>query len=142
MLWLKACHIISMVCWFAGIFYLPRIFVYHANTKDPATSETFKIMEWKLYFYITTPAALLTALFGWWMIFTNYDYYSQLMWLHVKLILVLSLAIYHVYLGKVLLDFRKDKNTHGHVFYRWLNEYPTLVLVTVVILTILRPWVS
>jgi len=139
MLWLKAFHIIAMVSWFAGLFYLPRLYVYHANCENPETNNTFKVMEWKLYFYITTPAAILTALFGWWIIFCNYDYYAHLNWLHIKLILVLSLAFYHLYLGKRLFDFKHDRNTYSHRFYRWLNEYPTIILISVVLLTIIKP---
>ena len=138
--WLRAFHVISVVCWFAGLFYLPRLYVYHASTENTETANTFKTMEWKLYFYITTPSALLTILLGWLMIFTNYDFYSHQMWLHVKLVLVLSLVIYHIYLGKLLLDFKHDRNTHSHKFYRYLNEYPSLILIAVVILTFVRPW--
>ena len=140
MAWLKACHVIAVVSWFAGLFYLPRLYVYHATCTEENTKALFKIMEWKLYFYITTPAAVLTALFGWWIIFCNYAYYATLNWLHVKLILVLTLAVYHLYLGKLLFDFKRDRNTHSHRFYRWLNEYPTLILISVVILTFVRPW--
>jgi putative membrane protein len=142
MLWLKAFHIISMVSWFAGLFYLPRLYVYHASSENPSTIDTFKRMEWKLYFYIMTPSALLAILFGWGIIFTNYEYYSHLMWLHVKLTLVLTLVIYHGYLGILLFDFKKGLNTHSHRFYRWLNEYPTLILICIVILTIVKPWVT
>jgi protoporphyrinogen IX oxidase len=139
MLWFKAFHIISLICWFAGLFYLPRLYVYHADTSDQATLSKFKIMEWKLYWYITTPAAILTGIFGWAIIFTNYAYYEQLMWLHIKLSLVLVLYIFHIYLGKLLFDFRNDKNKHSQKFYRLLNEVPTVLLVVIVILAVVQP---
>ncbi len=140
MLWFKALHIIAMVCWFAGLFYLPRIYVYHAKTQDLNMQIQFKIMEWRLFWYITTPAAILTAIFGWSIIFTHYNYYEQLNWLHVKLILVLLLAIYHVYLGKLLLDFKNNNNVHSEKFYRYLNEVPTVFLIAIVLLAVIKPY--
>ena len=141
MLWFKAFHIIFVICWFAGLFYLPRLYVYHAQTNNSATKtiETFKIMEWKLFWYITTPAAILTGLFGWAVIFTNYHYYEHLNWLHIKLILVLVLYGFHFYLGKLLIDFRYNKNKHSHKFYRYLNEIPSALLVIIVLLAVIQP---
>ena len=138
MLWFKALHIISMVCWFAGLFYLPRLYVYHANSTD-IMQKQFKIMEWRLFWYIMTPAAVLTGLFGWCIIFTNYHYYETMNWLHVKLILVLLLAIYHVYLGKLLFQFRHNQATHSQRFYRYLNEVPTIFLIAIVLLAVIQP---
>lgn len=139
MLWFKALHIISMVCWFAGLFYLPRLYVYHASTTEQNIHDKFKIMEWRLYWYISTPAAILTGIFGWAVIFTNYHYYEHLMWLHIKLVLVLLLYIFHIYLGKLLFAFRREENTHGHKFYRRLNEIPTVALLAIVFLAVLQP---
>ena len=137
MLWLKAFHIIFMVTWFAGLFYLPRLFVYHAQTDDTPGSERFKVMERKLYYGIMTPGAVLTILsgLGLWL---GYGFRGG--WLHAKLALVAVLIAYHVYCGKLLLDFRQDRNRHGHVFYRWLNEFPVIVLIAVVILVVVKPF--
>ena len=137
MLWIKAFHIVFMVTWFAGLFYLPRLFVYHAQATDPVGSERFKVMERKLYFGIMTPGAVLTLVSGFWLWF-GYGYRGG--WLHAKLALVAVLIAYHIYCGKLALDFRRERNRHGHVFYRWLNEFPTLVLIAVVILVVVKPF--
>jgi len=137
MLWIKAFHIIFMVTWFAGLFYLPRLFVYHAMSDDAPSIDRFKIMERKLFFGIMTPGAIFTIAFGVWL-WRAYGFSGG--WLHAKLALVLLLVIYHVYCGKLLLDFRHDRNQHGHVFYRWLNEAPVLVLVAIVILVVVKPF--
>lgn len=141
MLWFKALHIIFMVCWFAGLFYLPRLYVYHSKTAltDINTITKFKAMEWKLFWYITTPAAILTGIFGWAIILTNYTYYESLMWLHIKLSLVLVLYIFNIYLGKLLFNFKYNKNTHSHKFYRYLNEIPTILLISIVLLAVIQP---
>jgi len=136
MLWIKSLHIIFMVTWFAGLFYLPRLFVYHAMSEDSASIERFKIMERKLFFGIMTPGAILTLVFGIWL-WLGYDFNG--LWLHIKTALVLVLVIYHVYCGKLLLDFKHDRNTHGHVFYRWLNELPVVLLVAIILLVVLKP---
>ncbi|MHB8455776.1 MAG: CopD family protein [Acidiferrobacterales bacterium] len=136
MLWIKSLHIIFMVTWFAGLFYLPRLFVYHAMTADAASLERFKIMERKLYFGIMTPGAVLTVVFGAWL-WLGYGFHG--LWLDVKIALVGILIGYHVYCGKLLADFRHDRNRHGHVFYRWFNEFPALILVAVVILVVVKP---
>lgn len=141
MLWLKALHISFMVTWFAGLFYLPRLFVYHAMSDDDISLERFKVMERKLFFGIMTPGAVLTLLFGFWLLFSAgwATVAAGGLWLHLKLALVLLLVLYHVYCGKLLLDFRHNRNTHGHVFYRWLNELPVLALFLVIILVVVRP---
>ena len=138
MLWLKALHIIFMVTWFAGLFYLPRLFVYHAQSDDTLSRERFKIMERKLFFGIMTPGAVLTILFGAWLWFER-GYGFGLLWLNLKLALVVILIAYHLYCGKLLMDFKHDRNRHGHVFYRWLNEFPVLILVASVLLVVLKP---
>lgn len=137
MLWIKAFHIIFMVTWFAGLFYLPRLFVYHATSEDAVSRERFKIMERKLFFGIMTPGAILTIGFGLWL-WLGYGFYGG--WLHAKLFLVAVLVAYHVYCGKLLFDFRHDRNRHGHVFYRWLNELPVVLLVAIVLLVELQPF--
>jgi len=137
MLWVKALHVIFMVTWFAGLFYLPRLFVYHAQAADAISIERFKIMERKLYFGIMTPGAILTVLFGAWL-WLGYGITGG--WLHAKLALVVVLGAYHVYCGKLLGDFKRDRNRHGHVWYRWFNELPVLILIGVVILVVVKPF--
>ena len=140
MLWVKTFHIISMVCWFAGIFYLPRLFVYHAACEDEPGRERFKIMERKLYRGITTPSMIATVIFGLWLISYNVSGYFSQGWLHVKLLLVAILIGYHFYCGHLVKVFRDDKNTRSHVFYRWFNELPVFILLAVVILAVVRPF--
>ena len=137
MLWVKALHVIFMVTWFAGLFYLPRLFVYHAQATDAISIERFKIMERKLYFGIMTPGAVLTVLFGSWL-WLGYGIAGG--WLHAKLALVAVLIAYHVYCGKLLGDFKRDRTRHGHVWYRWFNELPVLILFGVVILVVVKPF--
>jgi len=140
-MWLKALHLIFMVTWFAGLFYLPRLFVYHAMSDDDISNERFKIMERKLFYGIMTPGAILTLLFGFWMLF---DYawaaYASSGWLHAKLVLIGLLIIYHMACGKMVRDFRDDKNRHGHVYYRWFNELPVVILVVIIILASVKPF--
>jgi putative membrane protein len=136
----KTLHIVFMVTWFAGLFYLPRLFVYHAMTPadDRSGRERFKLMERKLYVGIMTPGAVLTVAFGLWLWF---GYGIKGGWLHAKLALVLLLIALHVYLGLLLRDFAHDRNRHGHVFYRWLNEIPALpLLVAIVWLVVAKPF--
>jgi putative membrane protein len=136
MLWIKAFHIIFVVSWFAGLFYLPRLFVNHAMVEDQATAERLKMMEHKLYRFMT-PLAILALLFGFWL-WLGYGFSGG--WLHVKLALVAVLAAYHLYCGRIVADFRNDRNRHGHVFYRWMNELPVLILAAVVILVVVKPF--
>jgi putative membrane protein len=137
MLWVKAFHIIAVVTWFAALFYLPRLFVYHAMSEDAASIERFKVMERKLYRGIMTPSAVVAVTLGLWL-WLGFGFSGG--WLHVKLALVTILLGYHWYCGKLLRDFRDDRNRHGHVFYRWFNEFPVLILVTVVILVVVKPF--
>lgn len=141
MLWIKAFHVIFMVTWFAGLFYLPRLFVYHAMTDDAISIERFKIMERKLFYGIMTPGGIITLVLGLWMLF---DYalnsYSGSLWLHAKLILITVLAGYHVYCWKLLEDFKYDRNQHSHIWYRWFNEFPVILLILIVILVIVKPF--
>ncbi len=136
MLWIKALHIIFMVTWFAGLFYLPRLFVYHAMSDDRPSIERFKVMERKLYYGIMTPGAVLTIVFGVWL-WLSYGFSGG--WLHAKLALVAVLVAYHLYCGKLLADFKHDRNQHSHVYYRWFNEIPVVILIAVVILVVVKP---
>lgn len=138
--WIKALHIIAMVAWFAGLFYLPRLFVYHADAKDTISIERFKIMEHRLYYYIMLPAALLTLFFGFILLSFSANYYSHATWMHLKLGLVAILVIFHLYCGKCLHDFKQDNNHHSSLFYRWLNELPTLLLIAIVIIAEVQPF--
>ena len=140
MLIVKSLHIIFMVTWFAGLFYLPRLFVYHAmaSADDRVGIERFCVMERKLYYGIMTPGAVLTIAFGLWL-WLGYGITGG--WLHAKLVLVALLVVLHVYLGRLMADFRAGRNRHGHVFYRWLNEIPALpILVAIVFLVVMKPF--
>ena len=137
MLWIKMLHIVFMVTWFAGLFYLPRLFVYHAMTEDSAGSARFKIMERKLYYGIMTPGALLTVAFGLWL-WLGYGIGGA--WLHAKLAVVVALLAYHFYCGKLLADFKLDRNTRSHLWYRWFNEVPVIFLFAAVILVVVKPF--
>ena len=140
MLWIKSLHIIFMVTWFAGLFYLPRLFVYHAMSDDLPSIDRFKIMERKLYYGIMTPGAVLTIIFGMWL-WLGYGIsgISGSWWLHAKLFLVAVLVAYHYYCGRLLMDFKLDRNRHGHIYYRWFNEVPVIILIAVVILVVVKP---
>jgi protoporphyrinogen IX oxidase len=137
MLWVKALHIAFMVTWFAGLFYLPRLFVYHAMSEDAQSRERFKIMERKLYYGIMTPGAVLTVAFGAWL-WLGFGISGG--WLHAKLALVAVLIAYHVFCGKLLADFKRDANRRSHVWYRWFNELPVLLLFGIVILVVVKPF--
>ena len=137
MLWIKSAHIIFMVTWFAGLCYLPRLFVYHAMTADAPGIERFKVMERKLYYGIMTPGAVLTVAFGLWL-WLGYGITGG--WLHAKITLVGLLILYHLYCGKLLKDFRHDRNRHSHKYYRWFNEVPVILLIAVILLVELKPF--
>ncbi len=141
MLWLKAFHIISVITWFAALFYLPRLFVYHAMCEDEAGNARFKIMERKLYRGIMTPSAIMTLVFGLGLL-SQYsgEAIASMHWLHAKLLLVVLLFAYHGYCGKLLRQFAEDKNQRSHVFYRWFNELPVFILIAVVILVVVKPF--
>ncbi len=138
--WIKAFHIIFVVTWFAGLFYLPRLFVYHTLATDRTSIERFKIMERKLFWGIMTPSAFLAVVLGL-ILFAGYGVGVNAGWMHAKLLLVAILIVHHVYLGILLRDFHLDRNRHGHVFYRWLNEIPAApVLFGAVILAVVKPF--
>lgn len=138
MLWVKAFHIIFMVTWFAGLFYLPRLFVYHAMSEDSISNDRFKIMERKLFWGIMTPGALITIGLGFWLIALIGSPWSAF-WLQAKLVLVAILVGYHIWCGKLMIDFKQDRNRHSHVWYRWFNEFPVLILIAVILLVELLP---
>lgn len=141
MLWVNAFHIISVVAWFAALFYLPRLFVYHAQCHDETGSERFKIMERKLYRGIMIPSAILTFIFGAWTLsFYSWQQITAMHWLHAKLLLVVGLYAYHYYCGKILKQFSNDEHTRPHVFYRWFNEIPVFILIAIVILVVVKPF--
>src|SRR5688572_26928127 len=137
MLWIKALHVIFMVTWFAGLFYLPRLFVYHALAEDAVSRERFKVMERKLYYGITTPGAVLTVVFGAWL-WLGYGVSGG--WLHAKLVLVVVLVAYHLWCGRLLAEFKHDRNTRSHVWFRWFNEVPVVLLAGIVILVVVKPF--
>ena len=139
MLWVKAFHIIFMVTWFAGLFYLPRLFVYHAETKDETGNQRFKVMERKLYYGIATPSAVITIALGFYLIHLMGYGLLSLFWLQAKLALVAILVIYHIVCRKLLLDFKQNNNQRSHVWYRWFNEFPVIILIAVILLVELKP---
>ena len=136
----KSLHLISVISWMAGLLYLPRIFVYHSeNNDDRKISDVFKIMEKKLYFYIMTPAMILSWIFG--LLLIHSIGFQQLgqTWMILKIIFVIFLTLYHFYLGKTLNQFKFDQNTHSHKFYRLINEIPTILLILIVFVVIFKP---
>ena len=137
MLWVKWLHIVFMVTWFAGLFYLPRLFVYHAMAEDAASRERFKVMERKLFWGIMTPGGVLTVAFGLWLWL---GWFGGSGWLYAKAGLTALLVAYHVWCGKLLAEFAADRNTKSHVWYRWFNEAPTLILFAAVFLVVFKPF--
>ena len=141
MLWYKALHLIFMVTWFSGLFYLPRLFVYHAMSDDKISIDRFKIMEKKLFYGIATPGGLLTIIFGVCLLVSNgMTSYSGQLWLSLKMILVAILVLYHIYCFSLLQDFKYNRNKHTHIWYRWFNEVPVLILVGIVLLAVIKPF--
>ncbi|HTG97286.1 MAG TPA: CopD family protein [Burkholderiales bacterium] len=138
MLWVKSLHLIFLVTWFAGLFYLPRLFVYHAQAEDRISIERFKVMERKLFWGIMTPGGVLTVVFGIWLWLGWFAPASG--WLHAKIALVAVLAGYHLWCWRLLRDFAAERNRHGHVWFRWFNEFPTLVLIATVLLVVFKPF--
>jgi putative membrane protein len=137
-LWLKALHIIFMVTWFAGLFYLPRLFVYHAMNSDANTIATLKVMERKLGIMMNI-GGVLAAFFGLWLLFSNWGGYMTQGWMHGKLLLVIGLVGYHIWCLRLVKTFRDDQNQRSHVWYRWFNEVPSLILIVVIILAVVKP---
>jgi putative membrane protein len=137
MLWLKSFHIVFVIAWFAGLFYLPRLFVYHALSDDTVSRDRFKVMERKLYRGIMHPAMALTLVTGVWM-WLGYGLTG--LWLNTKVALVAALVAYHFWLGDFVAAFARDANAHTHVFYRWINEAPLVLLLAIVILVVVKPF--
>ena len=136
----KSLHLIAVISWMAGLLYLPRIFVYHSQNNDkPLVSEVFKVMERKLFFYIMTPAMILSWIFG--VILIHSIGFQQIgqTWMILKIILVIILTLYHFYLGKILAQFKIDQNIHSHKYYRIINEIPTLLLILIVFVVVFKP---
>ncbi len=142
MLWIKSLHIVFMVSWFAGLFYLPRIFVYHAGHPDGPVHEQFCVMERKLYHFIMTPAMVLTVAFGVWMAIGQWEFYHTENWFRLKMLLVAALIGYHFYSGSLVKIFAAGQNRRPHQFYRLYNELPTVALIVAVILTVVQPFQS
>jgi len=139
MLIVKAFHVIAMVAWFAGLFYLPRLFVYHADTKDLISIERFKIMERRLYYGISWPAAIFTLVLGLNLVLYNKNYYLHAAWFHAKLSLVILLCGYHLLCGHYVKAFANDKNIKTSKFYRFFNEIPTIFLILIVLAVEIKP---
>lgn len=140
-MWLKGWHIIAMVTWFAAMFYLPRLFVYHAMSDDTISKERFKVMERKLFYGIMQPAGIATLVLGVWML---WDYawlaYGKMVWLHVKLALIVLLVGYHLWCWKLVKDFAADRSSRSHVWFRFFNEVPVLFLIAIVLLASVKPF--
>ncbi len=143
-LWLKAFHLIGMVCWFAGIFYMPRLFVYHAAAEDQVSRQRFSVMEGKLYRIIMRPSMIVTVVLGLWMLVSHWDALSSQIWIWVKLVLVILLLGYHHYCGKIIREFEAapDPSTqpHSEKFFRIFNELPVLLLIMIILLAVLKPF--
>jgi putative membrane protein len=140
MQWVIAFHIISMVAWFSGLFYLPRLFVYHAMSEDQTSQDRFVVMERKLFRGIATPSAVATIGFGLWLVSFNPSYYMSSGWFHAKLTAVLLLVVYHFLCWRYLVDFRERRNTRNHTYYRYFNEIPVFLLMAIVILVVVKPF--
>lgn len=138
MLWVKAFHIIAVVTWFSALFYLPRLFVYHALSTDTVSRDRFKIMERKLYRGIAVPSMIATLVFGGWTASYNWSYYAGATWFWWKMALVAILLVYHHVCAYYLRQFAKDQVERSHVYFRWFNEFPVLLLVAIVLLVVLK----
>lgn len=139
-LWLKAFHIFGVVCWFAGLFYLPRLFVYHTMAHDKASSERFTMMEEKLYRVIMRPAMIIALVFGLWILLLAWDAFASSAWLWLKILGVLLLLGYHHYCGRLIRAFAQEENPHSEKFYRLFNELPVVLLIAIVILVVVKPF--
>ena len=135
-LWIKSLHIIAIICWMAAIFYLPRLFVYHAMAEDQTSKDRFKIMERKLLKGIMTPAMIASLFFGGWLL--SFELTGG--WLMAKLVLVALMVVYHFWCASTVKKFANDDIKHGHVFYRWLNEAPVVLMIGIIILVVLKPF--
>ncbi len=136
MLWVKSFHILFVVTWMSGLLYLPRLYVYHAQADDEISMERFKVMERKLFFGIATPGGVISLVTGLWL-WLVYGFSGA--WLHYKLLAVAVLILYHILCLKYMIDFKKNQNSKSHVFYRWFNELPVLVLAAIILLVVFKP---
>ena len=139
-LWLKAFHIIFVVTWFAGLFYMPRLFVYHSSTTDDAGKERFKVMEHKLYRIIMNPSMIATLILGIWLLVESWQAYSTQGWIWVKVALVIALIGYHHYCLRIIKAFAQDRVLHTEKFFRIFNELPSIVLLVAVIMVVVKPF--
>lgn len=139
MLWVKAFHIVFVICWFSGIFYLPRLFVYHAMSEDQISKDRFVIMERKLFWGITTPSAVLTIALGSWLLIANSSYFMYQPWMHAKLGLVALVVVFHSYCWWYMKQLREQNNIRSHIFFRVFNEMPVFVLIAIVVLVVVKP---
>ncbi len=139
MLWIKVLHLFGVISWFAGIFYLPRLFVYHAMTTDEIGNERFKVMERKLYVGIMWPSAVISLGTGFWLLWLTWEAFGRAGWLHAKLALVLLVLAYHLYCGHLCRQFAADANTKSHKYYRVINELPVLLLGLILVLVVIKP---
>ena len=139
-LWIKAAHIIAAVCWFAGLFYLPRLFIYHAGAKDQVGRDRFVVMESKLYRIIMNPAMAATLVFGFWALALTWSAYGASLWLWIKVALVVALVGYHHYCRRIMRRLASGDSSHNERFLRLFNEAPTLALVLIVVLAVVRPF--
>lgn len=139
-LWIKAVHIIAVIAWFAAIFYLPRLFVYHSMSEDSLSRERFKVMERKLLRGIANPSMVAVVIFGGWLSYFNWAYYSTQAWYWCKLALVAAVALYHYCCIFYVKQLRDDQCIRSHVFFRWFNELPVFLLVGIVILVVVKPF--
>jgi protoporphyrinogen IX oxidase len=140
MLWVKSWHIIALVAWFAGLFYLPRLFVYHATTNDAISLQRFQVMERRLYYGIMYPAGILTTLFGLWLLSYGFSAYLKMGWMHAKLALVALLWGYHLCCGHYRRALVHNPHVRSAKFFRIFNELPTILLIGIVILAVVKPW--
>lgn len=139
-LWIKAFHVIAMVAWFAGLFYLPRLFVYHSMPNHPQTTERFITMERRLFWGIMTPAAIVTIILGLWLLSQSIATYMSSIWMHVKLAMVLLLIAYHILCGYHQQCFKNDRNKKSPLYFRIMNEVPVIMLIVSVVMVIVRPF--
>ena len=139
-LWIKAFHIIAVVCWFAALFYLPRLFVYHSSTSDDAGRARFKVMEQKLYRVIMRPSMIVSVLLGLWLLVLGWDAMASSAWIWVKIAGVILLLGYHHYCARLVRSFGDDQNPHSERFYRMFNEAPALLLILIVIMVVVKPF--
>jgi len=139
-LWIKAFHVIFVITWMAALFYLPRLFVYHASAADQVSNERFKVMEHKLYAIIMRPSMILATIFGIWMVILTWEAFASSGWLWIKIAAVVLLLGYHHYCARLLRGFAADENPHSERFYRIFNEAPALLLIVIVIMVVVKPF--